>query len=163
MGESSGDIEEGWYRQKDGRERYWDGTKWTDRYRDGDEPPPEPGDRATRNDEPVDEEPKQGKSSTWVLLGVAIVALVIFACCSGAFTDDDDPSSGAALTACRNAVKAQIKNPSTADFAVLDTTITDTSISGEVTAENDFGGEKTLRYRCTISGESVTNVTVNPL
>lgn len=163
MGERDGGVEEGWYRQKDGRERYWDGDAWTDQYRDGDEPPPAAGDRSTRDDHPDAAKPKQS-SSPWKILAGAAVALVIVACCSGAFSNDDDgPSTGAALAACKNAVKGQIKNPSTADFATLDTTITDTSISGEVTAQNDFGAEKTLRYRCTISGETVTNVTVDQL
>lgn len=162
MDAGSEDVERGWYRQKDGRERYWDGNGWTDRYRD-DEAPPNPGDRSTRGDEPAVEKPKQSGSSPWKILAGAAVAIIVVACCSGAFSDDDEPSTGAALAACKNAVKGQIKNPSTADFATLDTTITDTSISGEVTAENDFGAEKTLRYRCAISGESVTNVTVTPL
>lgn len=38
---------------------------------------------------------------------------------------------------------------------------TASSISGQVTAQNDFGAEKTLRYRCSISDGTVTDVTVN--
>lgn len=161
---SDGGVEQGWYRTKDGRERYWDGDAWTDRYRDGDDEPPAPADRSPRDEKPEPAKEESKGSSPWMILAFAVAAIVVFACCNGVFSgDDDEPSSGSALTSCRNMVKAQIKNPSTADFAVLDTTITDTSISGEVTAENDFGAEKTLRYHCTISGDTVTDVTVNQL
>lgn len=166
MSTGSGGVEAGWYRQKDGRERYWDGGAWTDQYREGAEPPPDPADRSPQDlaDDDSEEPEKSKGSSLWGVLGFLVVAIIIFSCCGGAWSDDDDePSTGSGVVACEDAVEARIKNPSTADFSFLDRSITDTSISGEVTAQNDFGAEKTLRYRCSISDGAVTDVTVNEL
>lgn len=161
MKASGGEPERGWYRQQDGRERLWDGHRWTDKYRDPDAPPPSPEDRSPAD---VDEKAK-GKRADRVGQAIALGVVVIIIACCGWFQslgDDEGDSGGAALTACHNAVEAQIKNPSTADFSLFDTTITETQISGEVTAENDFGAEKTLRYVCTMSGSTVTRATVTP-
>lgn len=165
MSTSGGSPEQGWYRQQDGQERFWDGHQWTDHYRDPNAPPPSREDRSPS--ETLRTEPGKPKSGAPFWIGLAAAGLLAFACCGGdalrGGDDDDDDYSGAALTACQNAVKDRIKNPSTANFALFDTTITETSISGEVTAQNDFGAEKTLRYRCAVSGSTVTNVTVIPV
>lgn len=164
-------VEAGWYRQKDGSERYWDGFRWTDKYRGGDEPPPNPADRSP--DDLSEEDPEDDSSpppeSLWdkaVPYAVVGVVLLVLGCCGWAFSyegEDDADSSGVSITACHDAVKQQIKNPSTADFSWLEQTVTDSSVSGELTAQNDFGAEKTLRYHCTISGSTVTDVKVNQL
>lgn len=170
MTTGDGDVEAGWYRQQDGRERYWDGDAWTDEYRAGDEPPPDPADRSPKDlakAEQLGEQPGQDDVRThklWLVL-VVVVLVSVLTCCGwvASLGDDEDSSSGAALRACEDAVRNQVKNPSTAKFPILDTNITDTSIWGEVTAQNDFGAEKTLQYDCTMSGSVVTDVTVDQL
>ena len=90
-------------------------------------------------------------------LGVLVALLVLLAGCSS-----DGKSSGAPWVACKNAVKSEVKNPATVDFALLDTTIKDTFIDGKLTAKNDFGVEQELQFHCKMSGETVTSVEVLP-
>jgi PBP1b-binding outer membrane lipoprotein LpoB len=91
------------------------------------------------------------------ILGVWLVPIMVLAGCSS-----DGKSSGAPWVACKNAVKAQVTNPATADFALLSTTIEDTVIDGKLTAKNDFGVDQELRFHCKMSGETVTSVEVLP-
>lgn len=78
--------------------------------------------------------------------------------CSGG----SDSGSGAAWVACQHAVKAQLNNPATADFALMDTTMTDAVIDGTLTAENSFGVKQDLQFHCEMSGEQVTSAEVLP-
>ena len=89
--------------------------------------------------------------------GVGLALIVVLAGCSS-----DGTSSGAPWVACKNAVKAQVANPATADFALMSTTIEDTVIDGKLTAKNDFGVEQELQFNCKMSGETVTSVEVLP-
>lgn len=66
----------GWHRQDDGRERYWDGQRWTDAFRDDEQPanapPPEQprpgGESRTKPPVPMWRRP-------WVLIAAGVVVL----------------------------------------------------------------------------------------
>lgn len=77
----------------------------------------------------------------------------------------DDGESGAdadAWMACKDAVEAQLNNPATADFALMQTTIETEYIDGILTAKNDFGVEQELQFHCERSGSTVTSAEVLP-
>lgn len=158
----------GWYKQPGDRdERYWDGSAWTDQYRPASQLPPKLEDRVAGADAPGSgtvvpkaAKPTPGKRSGLGCLVLVVIAMLVFAVSKGC-GGGSASSGGAALVNCRNAVKAQIKNPATADFELLSTTITDAQISGSVTAENDFGARKSLTYVCRISGDSVLSANVS--
>lgn len=92
------------------------------------------------------------------LLGLAVFFGLVT--CGGG-SDDPSDSDGNELANCRQAVRVQVKNPDTIDWKTLSTDIQETRISGELTAENDFGGTKTLYFVCDMSGSQVTNATVS--
>lgn len=103
------------------------------------------------------------RNTNWTAVGVVVgLGLIVLVAvnCSG---DDNSrgPSSGDALVSCHHAVEAQLNNPATADFKTLQTTITDTRITGVVEADNDFGVTQEISYTCSISGGAVTGARVS--
>lgn len=82
---------------------------------------------------------------------------MLTACGSGENASDTD-----AWIACKNAVQAQLNNPATADFALMQTTIEVDFIDGILTAENSFGVEQELQFHCERSGSTITAAEVLP-
>lgn len=150
----------GWYGQADGRERRWDGATWTDEYRDP-APVGAPAEATEAPPAPEKEKPKATNGGN-ALAAIIVLAVIFFGfkACSGSSSTSDETD---ALVNCRRAVKAQIKNPATADFDVFSTNQTASLITGEVTAENDFGATKSLRYSCRMIGSTVQSATVTGL
>lgn len=90
----------------------------------------------------------------------AALAVLLLASCSGSGEDSK------ALVACKNAVKAQLAHPATADFKISATSINETSdgyrISGSLTGENGFGVPSEFGYVCKTSAGSVTSAVLTP-
>ena len=95
-----------------------------------------------------------------LLLPVALIALVAVSCTPR--SGDQSNGDGAALVACRRAVKDQLKNPSTAKFSdeSFARSGSTTTVTGMVVAENSLGGKVTYSYSCDYSG---TTARVRPL
>lgn len=93
------------------------------------------------------------KPDKGALIVVGLIAAVIAACCFGGFGDDDEPNEYNVQGTCKDIVRKQLKNPSTADFS--DEQQTDTLASGLVAADNALGGTVTYSYRCSRSGDTV--------
>lgn len=93
------------------------------------------------------------------LMGTVLVAVLVLAGCSGG----DDSK---ALVACKNAVKAKLAHPATADFKVSATTIRETQdgylVTGSLTGENGFGVPSEFGYTCEYGSGSVTSAVLTP-
>jgi len=142
-------LQAGWYAQDDGRERYWDGEKWTDAFRgSGVDPAP----AADAPDEPAK---KSGSGIGCLASILALVALVIVFSLQSCGDDSSDSTDKYAVQAtCKDLVKNNLKNPSTADFS--NEQQTSFSASGQVAAQNALGGTVTYSYSCTATGDTVT-------
>jgi hypothetical protein len=91
---------------------------------------------------------------------LALVALFVVLAVIGTFSDEGGSNSGEAWTACREALEAQLRNPATADFPLLDRQIDESagggwSIAGLVGAENHFGVEQRFRFTCEVSPDGL--------
>lgn len=105
---------------------------------------------------------------TRVILGSWVALIMLLAGCSsnGTRTDlpsSDGTSSDAPLVACKNAVKAELKNSVTDSFSILGTNIDATSFDGTLIAANASGVEQNLKFHCKMSGVTVTSVEVLPI
>lgn len=139
----------GWHRQDDGRDRYWDGQQWTEQFREGAQPQQQPE---------VAEPAPGGVQSWWGSLGtmkqipIAIAGgfavLALMAMCQGA-GGSRGPDEYDVQVTCRDLVRDQLVNPSTARFS--EQTQSMTEASGVVVSENRLGGRVTMNYRCTAS------------
>ena len=96
------------------------------------------------------------------VMGVLAVAAVG---CGGSGSSGAHESG--AWVACKNAVKEELRNPATADFALMKTQIDEQDdgvgwrVEGVVTAKTDFGVEKDISYTCETNGQAtVTDVNV---
>lgn len=139
-------LKAGWYPQDDGRERYWDGEKWTDAFRRA--PEPEPSDDAPEAKPAPDKEPV---GRVWTFVGVGIfIALALMVSRCGGGDEDRGPDEYDTQATCKELVRGVLKNPSTADF--MNEQQNATGASGTVVAENSLGGKVTSTYRCTLSG-----------
>lgn len=140
-------LKTGWHPQDDGRERYWDGERWTDAFRDAPEPAPvaeAPPEQAKPDPQPV------GRVWTFVGVGIfAVLALMVSRCGSG----DEGPDEYDTQATCKELVRGVLKNPSTADF--MDEEQDAAGASGTVVAENALGGKVTSSYRCVLDGSIV--------
>ena len=88
------------------------------------------------------------------VLGALIVVGTVgalFQSCSG---PDHSVDQYNVQATCKDIVRNQMKNPSTADFS--EESQTSSSASGLVVVENNIGGKVTYNYRCSASGETVT-------
>lgn len=95
------------------------------------------------------------KSSKWpYVVGVLIPILLVAGCNSLFNSADSKPSQGGkdalVKSACRTAVKQQLKNPMTAKFA--NEQVNGVRATGMVSGENALGGTVTYTYTCTTSG-----------
>jgi hypothetical protein len=142
-------LQAGWYPQDDGRERYWDGERWTDDFR---------GELATEQmpAPPKREEGAWEQKGRLLLILLGVVAFVWLAAtkCGGPSTSGPDEYNVQAM--CKELVRDRLKNPSTADFSDEQQSVT--TASGTVVAENALGGKVTHTYRCVASGDTVTLV-----
>lgn len=137
-------LKVGWHPQDDGRERYWDGEKWTDAYREA--PKPEPAGEAEAERSKPDPQPV-GRVWTFVGVGIfAVLALMVSRCGGG--DEDRGPDEYDTQATCKELVRGVLKNPSTADF--MDEAQDAAGASGTVVAENALGGKVTSSYRCTL-------------
>lgn len=131
-------LKTGWHPQDDGRERYWDGERWTDAFRDAPEPAPvaePPPEQAKPDPQPI------GRVSR---------------CGSG----DEGPDEYDTQATCKELVRGVLKNPSTADF--MDEEQDAAGASGTVVAENALGGKVTSSYRCVLDGSSIVRLVQAP-
>jgi hypothetical protein len=88
---------------------------------------------------------------------VAVVAVIFGATrCGSSGPDEYDVQA-----TCKDIVRKQMKNPSTARFSGEAQTMT--SASGTVVAENVLGGKVTHAYRCTVQGEKVVLKNLTPV
>jgi hypothetical protein len=124
----------GWYKQADGKQRFWDGKTWTDR--------------------------KPNNGPLWAI--GAIVVLIALCCGSSIFNnsnnDQGGPDEGSAFVACKDFVRDRLKSPSSAEFgSINDATISDNgaewTVSGPVDAENSFGASLRMNYVCVIEAD----------
>lgn len=94
------------------------------------------------------------------LTGTVLIAVLLLAGCSGGGQDSQ------ALVACKNAVKAQLAHPATADFKISATNIHETSagylVTGSLTGENGFGVPSEFGYTCEYGNGSVTSAALTP-
>jgi hypothetical protein len=107
------------------------------------------------------------KYSLVARLAIATAAVAMLAACStGGSGGGDGGGGGASDTdawiACKDAVEAQLDNPATADFALMQSTIEADFIDGILTAENNFGVKQELQFHCERSGSAITDVEVLP-
>jgi hypothetical protein len=109
---------------------------------------------------------KEDHSSFWIGLGVAAVIALVLVCSlhgTGASGTEGDRSN-AAISACENAVKDQLKAPSTAKFSNERYTDSDPSwrATGDVDAENSFGAMIRSHFDCDLTrGTGDTDFTVD--
>lgn len=140
-------LKAGWHPQDDGRERYWDGEKWTDAFREAStlEPAAEAAGEQRNPDQP-----QVGRVWTFVGVGIfAVLAFMVSRCGSG----DEGPDEFDTQATCKELVRGMLKNPSTADF--MDEAQDAGGASGTVVAENTLGGKVTSTYRCVLDGDIV--------
>ncbi|QKE85122.1 DUF2510 domain-containing protein [Arthrobacter sp. NEB 688] len=147
-------LKVGWYPEDDGRERYWDGERWTDAYRPGAQES-EPGPQASPDVE-VGIEPEKKAATAgclpWVLGGVILTCIA--GGVKGCGNDGSSSSDGYQVQAtCEELVKKNLRNPTTAEFSEQQRS--PASASGLVTGENALGGKVTYRYACSVSGDTV--------
>lgn len=67
----------GWHPQPDGRERYWDGSQWTDQYRTPDGPPPP----MPQYQAAPQAKPKKSHTFRNVVLGIVVGSIVVVGGC----------------------------------------------------------------------------------
>jgi hypothetical protein len=111
--------------------------------------------------QPFAPKPKKGHGTAYLIAGLILGPFFLIGGCM-AFADSgkrpDGNTSGAALVACHNEVKAQLKAPATAKFH--DRTMTQAGsswqFSGTVDAQNGFGALLTLTYSCSGSASSMS-------
>ena len=75
-------------------------------------------------------------------------------------------SRGEAWHLCKEAVLDLLKNPQSADFALLSTDFAETadggwSIAGSLTAVNDFNAEQEIGFRCGVEPDSTVTAQVS--
>ena len=96
------------------------------------------------------------------LISMAVIAFVVVG------RDDHtgtavDRTHDAEWSACKESVKAQLDNPSTANFKILGTQMRKTGsglkIDGELEADNAFGAHRQITYECAVDAEG--NVTAH--
>jgi hypothetical protein len=100
-----------------------------------------------------------GSSRTELVLAAAVVVATLTGCSGG---DRESAGDTDAWVACKSAVEAQLKNPATAGFALMQTTIEPTFIDGILTAKNGFGVEQELQFHCKRAGSTITSTEVLP-
>lgn len=149
-------LKAGWYPQDDGSERFWDGQNWTDAVRapgaEGAAPAP-PG--ATTPGTPTGT-PSAGSKGCLYIVGIIVLLgiAVGFTSCGGDSGDGDETNEYAVQSTCKDVVKKQLKNPSTADFD--GESQGPTFAAGTVAAQNALGGLVTYSYRCTLDADGET-------
>lgn len=105
---------------------------------------------------------------TWAkALGLAVFILAgIFAVLNdgdgnGAPAAEQGVPESVAWGNCKEAVKAQLNHPATADFSILSTTIKQHGavydIAGSLTAENGFGVESEIGFTCLVQEDGATS------
>ena len=90
----------------------------------------------------------------WVLGGIFVFMAVMVAVAVANPTPEKVDYQAQALAACHNAVRDQLKSPSTADFGG-DTWTGDTppiTMHGHVDAQNGFGATVRIDWACTYDG-----------
>lgn len=109
----------------------------------------EPQDAGQPEDRTAKAKTSGGGVAGWGCLAV-IVVFVVFgvALCSGG--GDKGPDKYDTQVTCKELVRQQLKNPSTADFS--DGQQSAAGASGTVVAENALGGKVTYSYACTLKG-----------
>ena len=97
---------------------------------------------------------------------VAVMGLLAVAA-AGCGSSSSGAHESDAWVACKDAVKGQLRNPATADFALMKTQIDEQDdgvgwrVEGVVTAKTDFGVEQEISYTCETNGQAtVTDVNV---
>jgi hypothetical protein len=95
------------------------------------------------------------------LLIIAVPVVIGVAMCGGGESKSNGPDKYDVQVTCKEIVRKQLKNPSTADFDGEQQSAV--SASGMVVAENALGGKVTYNYRCSVSGDTVTLDSLTPL
>ena len=117
------------------------------------------------DEETPDPAKKQGGFSPGAIgcLGILGAIAVIWFLSSigllGGDTSDTGDDSTAAREACETAVRAQLSDPATADFSIMDLSVTQNGdggwrISSTVKAENGLGIEESLSWICITDAQS---------
>lgn len=142
-------LKAGWYPEDDGRERYWDGERWTDAYRPGSDEV----DATAPPAKPQEKLPKPVGCLAWVVGAVVLVALVLALTTRGSGDGDDAGAGYQVQSTCEDLVKKSMLNPTTVEFSEQERS--PRSAYGLVTGENALGGKVTFRYACSVSGDTV--------
>ena len=102
------------------------------------------------------------------LIGGAAVLIALVALFVAIAVDPKMPSSkatdGDAIVACRDAVKDQLKAPSTAEFSGESVTWQGSraTVTGSVDAENSFGAQVRTDWTCQVSISGSGDITSGP-
>lgn len=107
--------------------------------------------------ESVNGEKKPSRVGCFGTVLAAVAFLLIYSLISNSFSDDSGLDEGALVVACQNAVKNNLKAPSTADFIGVPQ-VDGMYIRGQVDAENSFGANLRASFRCTIIDEETVRL-----
>lgn len=151
----------GWYDDPaDGtKRRYWDGSAWTDRTAlDAAKLPrtgPTPSSEITPGGVPQPAQPEASnntKIGCGALIGIVVVATVLFSMLGG--SEEDDNKVGA-IVVCEQFVEQRLRSPGSADFQTANSDRVrvsgDTFVySAFVDSQNGFGAELRTDFICTV-------------
>ncbi len=141
----------GWYPLPGGKQRYWDGTAWT-------EEPPKPAPVAGTTASTT----KQVGGGGCALLIVVVVVLWAIGSQIGSDEDDGGGEYGA-RDVCEQFIEQRLKSPSSADFSgedAVDNADGTWTVRGDVDADNSFGASIRNRYVCTVRHTAGDNWTL---
>lgn len=119
------------------------------------------------------ETPARQKPSAAKLAGIAAAcAFGVYVLFNVGHSDADAGNThegidrGSAWNSCKAEVKDHLRNPDSADFALLSTDFSEAgkgwSITGTLKAQNDYGVVDEIAYACTVQEDGTTTAHVRP-
>lgn len=150
----------GWYPdpKDESQKRFWDGNAWTEKtIPNPKSAPPEETPVSISGAAPGAVQKKGGLGCAGIgclsIIGIIVVGGIIAAIAGASGNSSGSDQSGAAVVACQEVVKQNLKSPSTASFPDVPSVSGDT-ITGEVDSENGFGAQLRASFQCTIVDNS---------
>lgn len=150
----------GWYPQADGRQRYWDGTRWTEH-------------TATTTQAPAPPPPKKGRVGLIVLGAGGAVALVSILVAAAVGSGKPSPyptpspthsalTGDVAIAACETQVEKQLKSQHADHYSDEVATVKGGiwTVTGTVYATNSFNAVVPGPYTCTVTPRGGGNIYV---
>lgn len=93
---------------------------------------------------------------TLALAALMLVGMIGCQSCVQNAGKNADNSDAAHIVECRRQVKANLKDPGSAEFS--DEEATASGVTGTVRSKNSFGGTAVTRFTCTADGSRVTDM-----